>query len=52
MARKDLLKFEDVNTKLQWDIHEVSDSGCVCCPEVECGFLVLPGISALGWLRE
>ena len=52
MARKDLLKSEDVNTKLQWDIREVSDGGRVCCPEVECGFLVLPGISALGWLRE
>ena len=51
-ARKDLLKFEDVNTKLQWDIHEVSDSGCVCCPEVDCGSLLLPVISALGWLRE
>ena len=51
-ARKDLLKSKDRNTKLQWDIREVSDCSCVCCPEVECGFLVLPGISALGWLRE
>ena len=51
-ARKDLLKSEDVNRKLQQDVHEVSDCSCVCCPEVECGFLVLPGISALGWLRE
>ena len=52
MARKDLLKSKEVNTKLQWDIREVSDSGCVCCPEVECGSLVLPGISALAWLCE
>ena len=51
-ARKDLLKSTDVNRKLKQDIHEVSDSGCVCCPEVECGSLVLPGISALAWLRE
>ena len=51
-AMKDLLKSEDVNRKLQWDVHEVSDGGCVCCPEVECGSLVLPGISALEWLRE
>ena len=51
-ARKNLLKCKDMNTKLQWDIREVSDCSCVCCPEVECGFLVLPGISALGWLRE
>ena len=51
-ARKDLLKSTDVNRKLKRDIREVSDSGCVCCPEVECGSLVLPGISALGRLRE
>ena len=51
-ARKDLLKSEDVNRKLQQDVHEVTDGSCVCCPEVDCGFLVLPGISALGWLRE
>ena len=52
MARKDLLKSEDVNMKLQWDVCEVSDGGHVCCLEVECGSLVLPVISALGWLRE
>ena len=52
MARKDLLKSEDVNTKLQWDVCEVSDGSHVCCPEVECGSLVLQVISALGWLRE
>ena len=52
MARKDFLKSEDVNRKLQQDVCEVTDGGCVCCPEVECGSLVLPGISALGWLRE
>ena len=51
-ARKDLLKSTDVNRKLKQDIHEVSDSGCVCCPEVDCGSLLLPVISALGWLRE
>lgn len=51
-ARKDLLKSKDMNRKLEQDIREVSDCSCVCCPEVECGFLVLPGISALGWLRE
>ena len=51
-ARKDLLKSEDVNRKLQWDVHEVSDGGCVCCPEVDCGSLVLPVISALAWLCE
>ena len=51
-ARKDLLKSEDVNRKLEQDVREVSDGGCVCCPEVECGSLVLPGISALEWLRE
>ena len=50
-ARKDLLKSEDVNMKLQRDVHEVSDKGCVCS-EVECGFLVLLVISALGWLHE
>ena len=33
-ARKDLLKSEDVNRKLQQDVHEVSDGSCVCCPEV------------------
>ena len=51
-ARKDLLKSEDVNRKLQQDVHEVSDGSCVCCPEVDCGSLVLPVISALAWLRE
>ena len=51
-ARRDLLKSEEVNIKLQQDVCEVSDGGHVCCPEVECGSLVLPGISALGWLRE
>ena len=51
-ARKDLLKSKEVNTKLQWDVCEVSDGGHVCCPEVECGSLVLPVISALGWLCE
>ena len=30
MARKDLLKSKDTNTKLQWDIREVSDGGRVC----------------------
>ena len=29
-ARKDLLKSKDRNTKLQWDIREVSDGGRVC----------------------
>ena len=42
MARKDLLKSEEVNMKLQRDVHEVSEGGCVCCPEVECGSPVLP----------
>ena len=51
-ARKGLLKSEEVNTKLQWDVCEVSDGSHVCCPEVECGSLVLQVISALGWLRE
>ena len=51
-ARKDLLKSQDMNMKLQRDVHEVSEGGCVCCPEVECGSLVLPVISALGWLCE
>jgi len=51
-ARKDLLKSKNMNRKLEQDIREVSDCSCVCCPEVECGFLVLPGISALGWLCE
>ena len=52
MARKDLLKSKEVNTKLQWDVCKVSDGSRVCCPEVECGSLVLPVISALGWLCE
>ena len=52
MARKDLLKSEEVNVKLQRDIREVSDGGRVCRPEVGCGSLVLPVVSALGWLRE
>ena len=51
-ARKDLLKSQDMNMKLQRDVHEVSEGGRVCCPEVECGSLVLPVISALGWLCE
>ena len=51
-ARKDLIKSEEVNTKLQRDVREVSDGGRVCCPEVDCGSLVLPVISALGRLRE
>ena len=51
-AMKDLLKSKDVNTRLQRDVCNVSDGGRVCCPEVECGSLVLPGISALGRLRE
>jgi hypothetical protein len=29
-ARKNLLKSKDMNTKLQWDIREVSDGGRVC----------------------
>ena len=33
-ARKDLLKSEEVNVKLERDLREVSDSGRVCCPEV------------------
>ena len=41
-ARKDLLKSKEVKVKLQQDIREVSDSGHVCCPEAECGSLVLP----------
>ena len=51
-ARKDVLKFKDMNRKLKRDVREVSDGGCVCCPEVECGSLVLLGISALGWLHD
>ena len=51
-ARKDVLKFKDMNRKLKRDVRKVSDGGCVCCPEVECGSLVLPGISALAWLCE
>ena len=51
-ARKDLLKSKEVKVKLQQDIREVSDSGRVCCPEAECGSLVLPVISALAWLPE
>ena len=51
-ARKDLIKSEEVNTKLQRDVREVSDGGRVRCPAVECGSLVLPVISALRWLRE
>ena len=51
-ARKDFLKSEDVNRKLQRDVPKVNDSGCVCCPEVDCGSLVLPMISALAWLCE
>ena len=51
-ARKGLLKSEEVNTKLQQDVRKVSDGGHVCCPEVGCGSLVLPVISALGWLCE
>ena len=39
-ARKDLLKSEDMNRKLQQDVHEVTDGSCVCCPEVDCGSLV------------
>ncbi|MXQ80150.1 hypothetical protein E5288_WYG013642 [Bos mutus] len=39
MARKDLLKSKEVNTKLQWDVCKVSDGSRVCCPEVECGSL-------------
>ena len=46
MARKDLLKSEDVNR------NKVSDGSYVCCPEVDCGSLVLPVISALAWLCE
>ena len=51
-ARKDLLKSEEVNTKLQRDICEVSDGGRVCCSEVECGSIFLPVVSALRWLSE
>ena len=51
-AMKDLLKSEDVNTRLQRDIREMSDGGRVCCSEVECGSLFFPVVSALGWLRE
>ena len=51
-ARKDLLKSKEVNVELQQDVREVSDSGRVCCPEAECGSLVLPVISALAWLPE
>ena len=29
-ARKNVLKSKDMNTKLQWDILEVSDGGRVC----------------------
>ena len=52
MARKDLLNSKEVNVELQQDIREVSDSGRVCCPEAQCGSLVLPVISALAWLPE
>lgn len=45
-ARKDLIKSEEVNTKLQRDVREVSDGGRVRCPAVDCGSLVLPGTSA------
>ena len=45
-ARKDLIKSEEVNTKLQRDVREVSDGGRVRCPAVGCGSLVLPGTSA------
>ena len=31
-ARKDLIKSEEVNTKLQRDVREVSDGGRLCCP--------------------
>ena len=51
-ARKGLLKSEEVNTKLQRDICEVSDGGRVCCSEVECGSIFLPVVSALRWLSE
>ena len=51
-ARKDLLKSKNMNRKLERDIREVSDCSCVCCPEVDCGSLVLPVISALAWLCE
>ena len=51
-ARKDLLKSKEMHVNLQRDVREVSDSGRVCCPEAECGSLVLPVISALAWLRE
>ena len=51
-ARKDLLKSEDVTRKLQRDVPKVNDSGCVCCPEVDCGSLVLPVNTALAWLCE
>ena len=46
------LNSEDVNRKLQQDVHKVSDGSYVCCPEVDCGSLVLPVISALAWLCE
>ena len=42
-ARKDLLQSKDRNRKLEQDVRKVSDCSCVCCPEVECGFLVLRG---------
>ena len=51
-ARKDLLKSKEINVNLQRDVREVSDSGRACCPEAECGSLVLPVTSALAWLRE
>lgn len=40
-ARKDLIKSEEVNTKLQRDVREVSDSGRLCCPEGDVGPLLL-----------
>ena len=40
-ARKDLIKSEEVNTKLQRDVREVSDGGRLCCPEGDVGPLLL-----------
>ncbi|KAI4543190.1 hypothetical protein MG293_007316 [Ovis ammon polii] len=46
-ARKDLLKSEEVNMKLQRDVHEVSDKGCVCS-ELECESDDVCGARSLG----
>lgn len=49
-ARKDLIKSEEVNTKLQRDVREVSggrDGHAVVEPNVGCSVRSLPGVSFL-----